>query len=198
MTAYLSCLAAAGVALVCSASRAQRPPVRYTVGNLSVNLLTQAWGSPVFALTATMARIQELLPKYAQRGGQAEELPRLGDSLGAMMQARRFDEANRTMDRMLAILGQRGPVPAFDPMPAHVRERNTFLAQAADVHAEGIEDYIGWAVVERSAGRVGLACLPGHARAIRARGLKYIPYIWIQNLPKWVRAKPQDAVRDVP
>ena len=50
-----------------------------------------------------------------------------------------------------------------------------------------MEDYIGWAVVETKPGQWDWSVYQENAREIRKAGLKYIPYVWVQNLPSWVR-----------
>jgi hypothetical protein len=58
-------------------------------------------------------------------------------------------------------------------------------ARAAGV--DGVEDYIGWAVVEPRPGQWDWGAYQENAREIRKAGLKYVPYVWVQNLPSWVR-----------
>ena len=61
------------------------------------------------------------------------------------------------------------------------------IQRARAAGADGVEDYIGWAVVETEARSMGLEPLQENAREIRKAGLKYVPYVWVQNLPSWVR-----------
>jgi hypothetical protein len=55
------------------------------------------------------------------------------------------------------------------------------------VPSVGIEDYIGWGVVEPTEGQFNWSVYKENARRIRSQGYLYVPYIFIQNLPAWVR-----------
>ena len=61
------------------------------------------------------------------------------------------------------------------------------IQRARAAGADGVEDYIGWAVVETKPGQWDWSDYQENAREIRKAGLKYIPYVWVQNLPSWVR-----------
>ncbi len=168
-----------------------RPPqpgsVWYTVGNLSVDLLARAWGSPVVELMRKSNRLHELMPKARMTGPEHVELQSLAGQLSQLMNAQRFEEASRTLDRMLALVGQRGDLPEGDRRADLARERSTLLQRARAAAADGVEDYVGWAVVETKPGQWDWSAYQENAREIRKAGLKYIPYVWVQNLPSWVR-----------
>ena len=70
---------------------------------------------------------------------------------------------------------------------AHERELAGMLEDASVVGAQSIEDYVGWAVVESRRGEWKWTAYRKDARAIAGSGLKYVPFVWIQNLPRWVR-----------
>ena len=74
-----------------------------------------------------------------------------------------------------------------DPGADLARERGAFLQRARAAGADGVEDYIGWAVVETKPGQWDWSLYQENAREIRKAGLKYVPYVWVQNLPSWVR-----------
>ncbi len=161
--------------------------VWYTLGNLSVNLLADAWGSPIAALTRKSNRLQELMPTAQITGPRRAELESLGGRLTQLMNAQRFEEASRVLDRMLEIAGQRGDLPRSVPGAGLARGRNVLVQQAHADGANGVEDYVGWAVVEPKAGHWDWSAYQENAREIRKAGLKYVPYVWVQNLPSWVR-----------
>ena len=103
------------------------------------------------------------------------------------MNTQRYEEAGHTLDRMLAIAGQRGDLPKYDRAVEMAQERRAFLERARAAGADGVEDYIGWGVVEPNPGQWDWSVYQENAREIRKAGLKYIPYVWVQNLPSWVR-----------
>ena len=161
--------------------------VWYTVGNLSVPLLARAWGSPVSELMRKSGRLRELMPKAQMAGPEQAELQSLSAQLSKQMDGQRFAEAGRTLDRMLVLVGHRGALPEGDPRADMAEECATMIGRARGAGADGVEDYIGWAVVETKPDQWDWSLYQENARAIRKAGLKYIPYVWVQNLPSWVR-----------
>ena len=170
--------------------RVTEPPqnsVWYTVGNLSVPLLARTWGSPISELMRKSGRLGELMPKARMAAPEQAELQSLSAQLSKQMDGQRFEEAGRTLDRMLVLVGHRGDLPDGDPRADMARECDTMIGRARGAGADGVEDYIGWAVVETKPDQWDWSLYQENARAIRKAGLKYIPYIWVQNLPSWVR-----------
>ena len=167
--------------------RTDRGSVWYTVGNLSVSLLARAWGSPIAELMPKSYRLNELMPKAQITVPERVELESLHTRLTQLMNGQRFDEANRTLDRMLSIVGQRGDLPKATAASDLARERGILLRRSRAAGADGLEDYIGWAVVETRPGQWDWSLYQENAREIHKAGLKYVPYIWVQNLPSWVR-----------
>ncbi|MGO8751164.1 MAG: family 14 glycosylhydrolase [Thermoguttaceae bacterium] len=161
--------------------------VWYTVGNLSVDLLARAWGSPIVDLGRKSNRFQQLLPKAQINVLERGEIGLLGGRLPQLMNTQRYEEAGRTLDRMLAIVGQRGDLPKYDREAETARERRAFLERACAAGADGVEDYIGWGVVEPKPGQWDWSVYQENAREVRKAGLKYVPSVWVQNLPSWVR-----------
>ena len=53
------------------------------------------------------------MPKAQITGPERVELQSLGGRLTQLMNAQRFEEASRTLDRMLAIVGHRGDLPEW-------------------------------------------------------------------------------------
>lgn len=70
---------------------------------------------------------------------------------------------------------------------AHKRELAQIIQDAKTVDAQKIEDYLGWAVVEPKEGQWKWDTYKENARAITSNGFKYVPFVWMQNLPHWVR-----------
>ena len=167
--------------------RSDRGSTLYTVGNLSVTLLARAWGSPIAELVRKSGRLQELMPKAQITGPERVELESLGGRLTQLMNGQRFEEASSTLDRMLAIVGQRGDLPEAAVGADLARERSALVERARAAGADGVEDYIGWAVVETRPDQWDWSLYQENAREIRKAGLKYVPYVWVQNLPSWVR-----------
>jgi hypothetical protein len=58
------------------------------VGNLSVDLLARAWGSPIVELKRKSNRLHELLPKAQITGAERAELDSLGGRLTHLMSQR--------------------------------------------------------------------------------------------------------------
>jgi hypothetical protein len=162
-------------------------PVRFTVGNLSVGMLARAWGSPASEVVRKANRFGELSPKAQLTASQRDEMQALGNRLPQLMGSQQFEDANRTLDRMLEIVGHRGDLPDTDPRVGLARERNTMIERARTAGVDGVEDYVGWAVVEPKPDVWDWSLYQENARELRKAGLKYVPYVWMQNLPSWVR-----------
>jgi hypothetical protein len=64
------------------------------------------------------------------------------------------------------------------------------LKSAKELGATGIEYYVGWGVAEPEEGKWDWSIYKRDARTIKESGYQYIPYVWIQNLPRWVRHNP--------
>ena len=81
-------------------------------------------------------------------GPARSELESLGGRLSQLMNRQQFEEASRTFDRMLEIVEHQGDLPALDRRADLARERSDLIQRAGAARADGVEDYIGWAVVE--------------------------------------------------
>lgn len=72
----------------------------------------------------------------------------------------------------------------------HKEELNLIITDAKTVTANSIEDYVGWAVVEPTEGNWRWQTYKQNANTIINSRVKYTPYVWMQNLPSWVRYNP--------
>ena len=64
------------------------------------------------------------------------------------------------------------------------------LKKTKGLGVTGIEYYVGWGVAEPEEGKWDWSIYKKDARKVKEEGCQYIPYIWIQNLPRWVRNNP--------
>ena len=53
-----------------------------------------------------------------------------------------------------------------------------------------VEDYVAWAAVERERGRPDFEHHRANARAARAAGLVWVPFLWAHAAPRWARELP--------
>lgn len=162
-------------------------PAWYTVGNLSVPLLARAWGSPFADVMSKVHRFQALLPKAQLGASERDEMATLSRRLSKHIDAKEFEEAGRILNRLLAIMGHRGEVPDSDRGADLASERDELIRKARAEQVDGIEDYIGWGVVETKPDQWDWRRYQENAREIHKAGLKYIPSVWVHNLPPWVR-----------
>ncbi|MEW6735256.1 MAG: alpha-amylase family protein [Acidobacteriota bacterium] len=72
----------------------------------------------------------------------------------------------------------------------HKKELDDFIKASKTVGTDKIEDYLGWAVVEPKKGKWQWKIYKEDANTIISNGIKYVPYVWMQNLPHWVRYNP--------
>ena len=64
------------------------------------------------------------------------------------------------------------------------------LKTAKESGVTGIEYYVSWGFAEPEEGKWDWSIYKRDARRVKESGFQYIPYIWIQNLPRWVRNNP--------
>jgi hypothetical protein len=69
-------------------------------------------------------------------------------------------------------------------------ELTNMLKTAKELGATGIEYYVSWGFAEPEEGKWDWSIYKQDAREVKESGYQYIPYIWIQNLPRWVRNNP--------
>ena len=176
-----------------SVGQASGPQI--TVGNLGTKLLFDAWGSPMARIMKKQQRISELIPRYMKAGGNPNRIRPIADKAGKYGDAGDMVNAERAMDELLAVLeeGQRGEEGrrpenlSSGLVEPHRKEREDFLKTVEKFNLTGVEDYLGWGVVEPSEGAWQWNIYKEDARAIKNKGLKFIPFVWVQNLPTWVR-----------
>ena len=69
-------------------------------------------------------------------------------------------------------------------------ELASMLKSAKEYGVTGIEYYVSWGFAEPEEGKWDWSIYKHDARKVKESGYQYIPYIWMQNLPRWVRNNP--------
>jgi hypothetical protein len=72
------------------------------------------------------------------------------------------------------------------PLQYEQSQQTGILNNAATYSLQGIQYYIGWGVIEPTQGQWDWSQTLLDAQTIKAQGLQFIPYGWVQNQPKWV------------
>ena len=72
----------------------------------------------------------------------------------------------------------------------HEHEFSSMLKTAKEFGVTGIEYYISWGFAEPEEGKWNWSIYKQDARRIKENGYQYIPYLYIQNFPRWVRNNP--------
>jgi len=83
---------------------------------------------------------------------------------------------------LLANLQQAG----LTPLQYEQSQLTGILNNASSFGLQGVQYYLGWGVVEPSQGQYDWSQTILDAQTIKAQGLEFIPYGWVQNQPKWV------------
>ena len=83
-----------------------------------------------------------------------------------------------------------GMDPAQDLRMANELRFTEMLKTARKLGSTGIEYYVGWGVAEPEEGKWDFSIYKEHARRVKESGYLYIPRVWVQNLPHWVRNNP--------
>ena len=163
----------------------QKPPL--TLGNLGMPLIFDSVGSAVGRVESKVRFIQQLAPAWVKNGGDRALLQSSMERIPAYASAHQFAEAEKAADEVLAMLGAKdAPVPNVSKQ-LHRTQRDSYLATAKTLNVSGIEDYIGWAAVEPERGEPNWEIYREDAAAIRNAGMSFVPYLWIQTLPAWVK-----------
>jgi hypothetical protein len=172
-----------------TAFSSNQPPL--TLGNIGLPLMFHSIDSPVGRVESKIHFIQRLAPEWTKKGGDRALLQSMMEKIAEYGSKHRIAEAEKAADEVLAMLGAKDtPVPD-DSEQLHRQERDKYLAFAKTFNISGIEDYIGWAAAEREKGEPQWDIYREDAAAIRKAGLSFVPYIWIQTLPAWVKADPK-------
>jgi hypothetical protein len=180
--------AGAVVALaLCTALGFQQRPL-LTLGNVGLHVMFQSVGSPVGRVESKVHLIQRLMPEWAKQGGDRALLQSRMEKIGEYASAHRFAEAEEAADEVLAMLGAKDTPMPDDSEQVHRKEVEKYLQSAKDVNVSGIEEYIGWAAAEPEEDVRKWGVYRADATAIHNAGLSFVPYIWIQTLPKWVKS----------
>lgn len=162
-----------------------------THGNLSVNSIFSSIGSPIAEIQAKAQVIPGLATEWVAKGGDKAQLEALMKDLSKYGDAGNFTEANKVADKVLALIGKSVTEIESIMEGLHVKERDKFLADAKKFNLTGIEDYVGWSVVEKEQGKTNWNLYRENAAVIKKAGLKYIPFLWIQTMPQWVINNPK-------
>lgn len=162
----------------------KQPPL--TLGNVGLHLMFRSMDSPVARIESKVHFIQQLAPAWARQGGDADRLKSMMEKISTYGSKHRMAEAEQAADEVLALLGAKDlPVPD-DSEKLHQQERDKYLDLAKTFNISGIEEYIGWAAAEPERGVPKWDVYRRDAAAIQGAGCSFIPYLWIQNLPRWV------------
>ena len=167
----------------------QRPPL--TLGNVGLHLIFHSVDSPVGRVEEKLHFIQQLAREWVQKGGDRTLLQSMMEKISVHASAHQFAEAEKAADDVLAMLGAKDmPVPNVSEQ-LHRKERESYLVTAKTFHVSGIEEYIGWAAAEPEKGEPKWDIYREDAEAMRNAGYSFVPYLWIQTLPAWVKADPK-------
>ena len=167
----------------------QKPPL--ALGNVGLPIMFRSIDSPIGRIESKLHFIQQLAPEWARKGGDRALLQPMMEKIAGYGSKHRFAEAEKAADEVLALLGAKDmPVPD-DSAQLHRQELDKYLATAKTFNVSGIEEYIGWAAAEREQGEPQWDIYREDAAIIRKAGCSFIPYIWIQTLPAWVRTDPK-------
>lgn len=164
---------------------------RLTLGNLGLQLIFRATDSPVGRLLSKMHLVQKLAPDWAKRGGDAARLEPLMRKVSQCGDKSDFAGAEKTADEILSLLGASDTPRANVSEELHRQERDAMIATAKKFNLTGIEDYVGWAVVEPEREKPNWSTYREDAAAIKKAGFKFVPFLWIQSLPTWVKNDPR-------
>ena len=159
---------------------------RTTIGNLGLQLIFHSVGSPVARIQSKMQLVQKLGPDWMRRGGDPTRLQALMRKVSQHGDRQDFAGAEKTVDEILALIGASDTAAADASEDLHRKERDAFIAEAGTLNVTGIEDYIGWAVVEPERGKSNWRTYREDAVAIKKSGRQFVPFLWIQSLPGWV------------
>ncbi len=158
-----------------------------TFGNLGLQLIFHSVDSPVARIQSKLNAVQKLGPEWAKNGGDAAKLQSLMLKFSRQGDRSDFVGAEKTIDEILSLLGAKDISLADASLEMHRKERESFIADARRLNLTGIEDYVGWAVVEPKRGASNWGTYREDAVAIRKAGVKFVPFLWIQSLPRWVK-----------
>jgi hypothetical protein len=188
--AYIKRIALVVLALCAGLLGFQQKPL-LTLGNLGMQPIFDSVDSAVGRVQSKMQFIQQLAPEWARKGGDRALLQSRMEKIAGYASAHNFAEAEQAADEVLAMLGARdAPVPNASKQ-LHLAQRESYIATAKNLSLSGIEDYIGWAAVERKKGEPNWEIYREDAAAIRNAGMSFVPYLWIQTLPAWVKSDPE-------
>lgn len=162
-----------------------KPPT--TIGNLGLQLIFSSTDSPIARIQSKMELVRKLAPEWSKGGGDAAQLQSLLHKVSQFGDKHKYVDADKTADQILSLLGARAPRAGKGSQDRHRRDRDRLIAAAKKFNLTGIEDYIGWSVVEPERGSSNWLVYREDAAAIKKAGYQFVPYLWIQSLPVWVK-----------
>ena len=133
-----------------------------------------------------MQLVQKLGPDWLRRGGDPSKFQPLMRKVSECGDRRDFAGAEEAADEILALIGASDRPTADASEDLHRRERDDMIAAAGKSSIAGIEDYVGWSVVEPERGKSNWGTYREDAAAMKKAGLQFVPFLWIQSLPRWV------------
>lgn len=165
-----------------------RPQPFLTVGNLGLWPIFDAIDSPVLRVSSKVVFIQQLAPDWVKNGGDGALLQSMMAKIDQYASAGQYEEANKSADAVLALLGAKDANVPKATVQLHRTQREALLNAAGAFALSGIEDYVGWGAVDKDPHNWDV--YREDAATIRKAGYSFIPYLWIQTLPAWVKTDP--------
>jgi hypothetical protein len=158
-----------------------------TVGDFGMQLIFNSLDSPIARIRSKMALVKKLASEWIRRGGDGARLQSLMEKVSQYGSKHHFVEAEKTLDEILSLLGARYTPADNASAEMHLKERDTFIANAKRFNITGIEEYMGLSVVEPEQGKANWGQYRQDAAVIKKAGVKLVAYLWAQAFPKWLK-----------
>jgi hypothetical protein len=130
-----------------SSARAQDKPYA-SMGDFGLQLIFNSIDSPIARIKAKIALVKKLPPEWERSGGDAATLQSLMEKVSQYGKKHHFEEAEKTLDEILALIGATF-TPADNTVDElHRQERNGFIENGRKFNIAAVEEYVGWSVVE--------------------------------------------------
>jgi len=158
-----------------------------TMGDFGLQLIFNSIDSPIGRIKSKLQLVKKLGPEWKKKGGDGAKLQSLMSKVSKYGERHNFVDAEKTLDEILSLLGASYTPADNASKDIHRKERDGFIANAKKLNITGIEEYMGWSVVESEQGKPDWAMYREDATAIKKAGFKLVAYLWAQALPKWVK-----------